>query len=94
MSRLLRYTLGLDRLLHNLSHRPQKAPLCTSFLHQFQLVALHNLLGIQRFIRQCHNYEEIDNVPDRLRWCRLHLGPLQREVVERVGTLPHRFTST
>ena len=30
-------------------------------------------------------YEEIDNVPDRLRWCRQSRGLMQTEVADRVG---------
>ena len=62
--------------------KPRFAPLV---VHRFRLVAPRNLPETQRFTRQYHSYQEIGNVPDRLRWCRLHLGLLQREVAERVG---------
>ena len=32
-----------------------------------------------------HGYEEIDNVPDRLRWCRHRKNLTQAEVADRVG---------
>ena len=62
--------------------KPRFAPLA---VHRFRLVAPRNLPEAQRVTRQYHSYMEIGNVPDRLRWCRLHLGLLQREVAERVG---------
>lgn len=62
--------------------KPRFAPLA---VHRFRLVAPRNLPEAQRFTRQYHSYEEIGSAPDRLRWCRLHLGLLQREVAERVG---------
>lgn len=54
------------------------------YLHQFRLIAPRNLPEAKWFTRQYHGYEEISSVPDRLRWCRLRLGLLQREVAERV----------
>ena len=62
--------------------KPRFAPLA---VHRFRLIAPRNLPEAQRFTRQYQSYEEIGSVPDRLRWCRLHLGLLQREVAERVG---------
>lgn len=35
--------------------------------------------------RQYHSYEEITSIPDKLRWCRHHLGLMQREVADRIG---------
>lgn len=37
------------------------------------------------FNHKYHSYEEIDNVPDRLRWCRHHMGLIQEEVAEQIG---------
>ena len=62
--------------------KPRFAPLA---VHRFRLITPPNLPKVHRFTRQCQSCEEIGNVPDRLRWCRLHLGLLQREVAERVG---------
>lgn len=39
----------------------------------------------QLFNRKYHSYADIDNVPDRLRWCRHRLGLMQSEVAEAVG---------
>lgn len=64
--------------------KPRFAPLA---LHRFRLIAPPNLPKAQRFTRQYHSYEEIGSVPDRLRWCRLQMGLLQREVAERVGVI-------
>ena len=58
------------------------APLC---IHTFQLIAPRKLLEAQIFNQQYHSYEEIKNVPDRLRWCRHHMGLMQKEVAERIG---------
>ena len=62
--------------------KPRFAPLA---VHRFRLIEPPNLPEAQRFTRQYHSYEEIGNVPDRLRWCRLQMGLLQREVAERMG---------
>ena len=37
------------------------------------------------FNRQYHSYADIDNVPDRLRWCRHQLGLMQAEVAQIIG---------
>ena len=37
------------------------------------------------FNRQYHCYEDISNVPDRLRWCRHQLGLMQAEVAQIIG---------
>ena len=58
------------------------APLC---IHTFRLIAPRKLLEAQQFNQQYHSYEEIQNVPDRLRWCRHHMGLMQKEVAEQIG---------
>ena len=58
------------------------APLC---IHSFQLVAPRKLLEAQLFNQQYHSYEEIICVQDRLRWCRHHMGLMQKEVAELIG---------
>ncbi len=60
----------------------QYAPLC---IHRFRLIAPRRLLEAQQFNQQYHNYEDITNVPDRLRWCRHHMGLMQKEVAEQIG---------
>ena len=37
------------------------------------------------FNQQYQNYEDIPNVQDRLRWCRHHMGLMQKEVAELIG---------
>lgn len=59
----------------------QYAPLC---IHTFRLIAPRKLLEAQQFNQQYHSYEEIQNVPDRLRWCRHHMGLMQKEVAEQI----------
>ncbi len=58
------------------------APLC---IHSFRFIAPRRLLAAQLFHQQYHSYEEITNVPDRLRWCRHQMGLMQKEVAERIG---------
>ena len=38
-----------------------------------------------QFNQRYRRYEEIDNVPDRLRWCRHSKGLMQVEVADKVG---------
>ena len=58
------------------------APLC---IHSFRLIAPRKLLEAQVFNQQYHSYKEIPNVPERLRWCRHHMGLMQKEVAKRIG---------
>lgn len=58
------------------------APLC---IHSFRLIAPRKLLEAQIFNQRYHSYEEIQNVPDRLRWCRHHFGLMQSEVAIAIG---------
>lgn len=60
----------------------QYAPL---YIHTFRLIAPRKLLDAGIFNQQYYNYEEIDNVPDRLRWYRHHMGLMQKEVAEQIG---------
>ena len=45
------------------------------YVHTFQVFAM----GIGK------RYEDLHTVPERLRWCRLRLGLMQKEVAQRVG---------
>ncbi len=58
------------------------APLC---IHSFRLIAPRRLLEAQLFNQQYSSYEDIFNVPDRLRWCRHHMGLMQKEVAALIG---------
>ena len=75
-------------MCHNEGGIVRYAPLC--FL-RFRLVAPRKLLEAQLFNQQYHCYEEIQNVPDRLRWCRHRLGLMQKEVAELVGISRARY---
>ena len=55
------------------------------YVHSFRLITPRKLLEAQTFNRKYHCYAEIDNVPDRLRWCRYQLGLMQSEVADAVG---------
>ena len=53
--------------------------------HNLRLVAPRRLLEAQLFNQQYQNYEDIPNVQDRLRWCRHHMGLMQKEVADLIG---------
>jgi DNA-binding XRE family transcriptional regulator len=55
------------------------------YIHSFRLIAPHKLLEAQLFNQRYHSYEEIKEVPDRLRWCRHHMGLMQKEVAAQIG---------
>lgn len=55
------------------------------FVHFFRLIAPRKIMEADRFNRQYHSYEEIESIPDRLRWCRHHLGLTQSETAELAG---------
>lgn len=55
------------------------------FLHSFVLCAPRRILDATRFNQRCRRYEEIDNVPDRLQWCRHSKGLMQSEVAAFAG---------
>ena len=58
------------------------APLC---IHKFRLIAPHKLTDAELLNQKYHSYDEIQTVPERLRWCRHQKGILQREVADLVG---------
>lgn len=79
----------LDRLSGNLYVLSQTqnsivryAPL---YIHSFVLCAPRKIYEATRFNRQYRRYEEIENVPDRIRWCRHSKGLMQMEVADKVG---------
>ena len=55
------------------------------YIHSFRLIAPRKLLEAQLFNQQYQNYEDIPNVQDRLRWCRHHMGLMQKEVADLIG---------
>lgn len=60
------------------------------YLHRFRLIAPRKIIEAQSFNKHYHRYEEIDNIPDRLRWCRHSQGLLQNEVADYLEM--HRCT--
>ena len=59
------------------------------YIHSFRLIAPRKLLEAQLFNQQYQNYEDIPNVQDRLRWCRHHMGLMQKEVADRISAEPN-----
>ena len=55
------------------------------FIHSFVLCAPRKILEATQFNQRYRRYEEIDNVPDRLQWCRHSKGLMQVEVADKVG---------
>ena len=55
------------------------------YIHSFRPIAPRKILEAQLFNQQYQNYEDIPNVPDRLRWCRHSKGLMQVEVADKVG---------
>ena len=46
-----------------------------------------------QFNQRYRRYEEIDNVPDRLRWCRHSRGLMQTEVARLIGVSVSSYKS-
>ena len=61
---------------------PEYAPL---YIHTFCLIEPRKLLEAQLFNQQYYSYDEIQTVPERLRWCRHHMGFVYKEAAERSG---------
>lgn len=75
-------------MCHNEDGIVRYAPLC---ILCFRLIAPRKLLEAQLLNQQYHCYEEIQDVPDRLRWCRYHMGLMQKEVAELAGISRARY---
>lgn len=52
------------------------------YIHHFRLCAPKRILESQQLHRKYRQYEEVDNVPDRLRWCRHCKGLTQAEAAQ------------
>ena len=61
------------------------------YCFSFRLIAPRKILEAQQFFCRYHSFDEIDNVPDRLRWCRHEMGLMQKEVAARVGISRYRY---
>ena len=66
------------------------APLC---IHTFRLIAPRKILEAQSFNKQYRSYSEIENIQDRLRWCRHNMGLMQKEVAEKIGMSQYHYQS-
>lgn len=79
----------VDQIGEDLYLMSRKIDDCVSFMplyiHSFQLMTPRKLLEAQLFNQQYFCYSDIDNVPDRLRWCRHHKGLMQSEVAALLG---------
>jgi ribosome-binding protein aMBF1 (putative translation factor) len=63
------------------------------YIHRFPLCAPRKILEATGFNRQYHRYEEIQSVPDRLRWLRHSRGLMQKEVAAKIGMSHHVYKS-
>ena len=75
-------------MCHNENGVVRYAPLC---IHSFRLISPRKLLDSEIFNQLYHSYQEIDNVQDRLRWCRHHMGLMQKEVADFAGVSQSRY---
>ena len=65
------------------------------YIHSFRPIAPRKILEAQLFNQQYQNYEDIPNVPDRLRWCRRHYIDFEvgyvdyypKEIVDKLAEL-------
>ena len=58
------------------------APLC---ILSFMLAAPYMLLEAQRIKTQYPSYSDIETIPDKLRWCRHHMGLTQEQAADKIG---------
>lgn len=76
---LSRFSANFYILSRNFDSHVRYVPL---YILSFALCHPHN---VSQAVQQYRSYEEIQNVPDRLRWCRYHRGWTQSEVAQQVG---------
>lgn len=60
-------------------------------IHSFRLLAPRKLMEAQLFHQRHQRYEEIQTVSERLRWCRHHMGLMQKEVAEMIGVSSRQY---
>lgn len=63
------------------------------YIIKFRLIAPRKLLEARKFNMQYKNYKDIENIPERLRWCRHQNGFLQKEVADKIGISRKAYTS-
>jgi len=55
------------------------------YIHCFALCALRKIMEATQLNQRYRRYEEIDNVPDRLRWLRYSRGLRHKDVAQSIG---------
>ena len=83
-----RISADLYLLSWALNSHVRYAPL---YIHSFVLCAPRKILEATQFNQRYRRYEEIQNVPDRLRWLRHSRGLSQTEVAARIGMSDHTY---
>lgn len=61
------------------------------YIHRFPLCAPRKILEATGLSRQYHRYEQVQTVPDRLRWLRHSRGLMQKEVAAKIGMSYHVY---
>ena len=54
-------------------------------VHSFRLIAPRKFAEAQTLYQRYQALSDIDNTPERLRWCRHDMGLMQKEVAEWIG---------
>ena len=85
---LERFSADLYLISRTQDSHVRYAPL---YIHRFPLCAPRKILEATSFNRQYHRYEEIQSVPDRLRWLRHSRGLMQKEVAAKIGMSHHVY---
>ena len=62
-------------------------------IHHFALCAPRKILDATQFQQRYHRYEEIENVPDRLRWHRYIKGWMQKDVAQKIGISKRAYSN-
>ena len=61
------------------------------YIHSFVLCAPRKILEATQFNQRYRRYEDIQNVPDRLRWLRHSRGLIQTEVAAKISMSRHTY---
>ena len=62
------------------------------FIHTFTLYSPRKREDAEKLNFRYRNYEEITDIPDRMRWCRHHLGLLKKDVAEHIGISESQYS--
>lgn len=55
------------------------------YITKFRLISPRKIMEAQRINKQFSCYEDIETIPDRMRWCRHQKGLMQIEVADLIG---------